>query len=122
MKQAVFTIALLLAAGSAFAKGPKPIVIQAPGTTYTITIAWDASADAQTYTCYFDGQVAKDASGTPQVGLTALTCAYPVTVDGQQHTIGVTAVNPAFIPPESDPATLAVTLRRTGKPTNVKAK
>ena len=104
-------IAALIACASLI---PKITVIQAQSLPYTLQVAWDVVTQATTYNCYLDGTQVVTATA-------ALTCSFPVATLGS-HTVGVTAVNPTFVPPESAQATLTFTLSAPNKPTNIKVK
>lgn len=115
MKKLIAAGMIVVAVGSGLSlKKAKPIVLQAQALPYTLVVAWDASADALTYTCYLDNVVQVQ-------GISALTCSFPVATLGA-HTVGVTSVNPDFVPNESQQGTLAFTLKQPAKPGNVKVK
>ena len=94
---------------------PGMVTVYAQTLPYALTVTWTASPDGVTYNCKLDG--VQVATGT-QAGL---TCAFPVTTLGA-HTVSVTTVNPAFVPPESAPATLTFTLKQPVAPTSVRVK
>lgn len=113
MKKTVLALlSAILMALLASTTGPKRTIVEAQTLPYPLTVAWDASPDAVTYTCYLDGVAVVN-------GVTGLTCSFPVSTTGP-HTVGVTAVNPAFVPHESAAATLAFTLKAPTAPKNVK--
>ncbi len=115
MKKLIVAGMIVVAVGSGLSlKKAKPIVLQAQALPYTLNVAWDASADATTYTCYLDSVVQVSS-------VVELTCSFAVATLGP-HTVGVTAVNPTFVPTESTPATLLFTLKQPTKPGNVKVK
>ncbi len=94
---------------------PGVAVLEAQTLPYTLTVAWNASPDAATYNCYLDGVKMTAVPGT------ALTCQFPVSTTGL-HTVGVTAVNPAFVPSESAQGSLAFSLKTPTPPTGLSVK
>ncbi len=115
----LLTIALILYACATVGKPPIPVpgvlVLEAQTLPYTLTVAWNASPDAATYNCYLDGVKMTAVPGT------ALTCQFPVSTTGL-HTVGVTAVNPAFVPSESAQGSLAFSLKTPAPPTGLSVK
>lgn len=108
-------LSLLLVGCSSSGSGSSLFVtLQAQTLPYTLTVAWDASPDAATYSCFLDGVVQK-------TGVTGLQCSFPVSTLGA-HTVAVTAVNPSSVPPESAPASLAFTLRNPAAPGGIKVR
>lgn len=108
-------VIVILACAAKFMPLPTPgIVLYAQTLPYTITVAWDAPTDgsATAYKCFLDGVVAV-------ASVTTLTCAFPISTLGP-HIIGVASLNPTFIPSESLPATLAITLKTPSAPRNVR--
>jgi hypothetical protein len=95
------TIALVLYACAAVNKPTIPIpsigmvVIDAQSLPYAATVTWNVSPSLGVtgYNCYLDGAL------VTSVGLVT-ACTVSVPTFGQ-HTIGVTAVGAAAIPPES---------------------
>lgn len=112
MKKTLTVLAFVLLTAGVLAK--RPMVVQAQTLPYQLTVAWDASPDAVTYTCYLDGTAVV-------TGVAALTCSFPVQTTGQ-HTVAVTAVNPAFVPNESLPTSLTFTLKTPASAKNVRVK
>ena len=90
------------------------LVLEAQALPYAATVAWNASADATTYSVYLDGVLVTS-------GITTLTTPLNIPTLGL-HTIGVTAVNPTFVPPESTPGTLSFTLKQPSPVSGVKVK
>jgi hypothetical protein len=106
--------ALVIAALSYVACLPTEMVLSAQTLPYPLTVEWDASPDAATYTCYLDGTAVV-------TGVTALTCTMPVAAAGP-HTVAVTAVNPAFVPAESAPVSLSFKLQAPTSAKSVRVK
>lgn len=88
--------------------------IHAQSLPYTLVVVWDVETTAASYNCYLDNAVVV-------TGVTATTCSFPVATKGA-HTVGVTAVNPIFVPSESAQAQLAFTLAAPNSPKNIKVK
>lgn len=92
---------------------PGEAVVFAQTLPYTLTVTWNVDPDATSYRCLLDG--------VAQTVVTATTCQFPVTAKGA-HTVGVTAINPAFVPSESAPGTLAFTLQTPAAPAGIGVK
>lgn len=116
-KLLAFVTAMIVTIGGLFTAKHHDVVLYAQTLPYTLTVSWSASTDAAaTYNCYLDGVL--QVTGTSP---TALSCQFPVPTLGS-HTVGVTATDPANVPAESTPSTLAFTLKQTPGPSGVKVK
>lgn len=109
----IFLIATIIIGCATIIPNLGVSVINAQTLPYTLTVAWDASADAASYNCYLDG--------VQKINVTTTTCSFPVTALGA-HVVGVTAVNPTFVPNESVPTNLSFTLKQPSPAANIKVK
>ncbi len=106
-----FAVLVLISCASLVTNKGRVLIAQS--LPYTLTVAWNASTDAASYNCYLDG--------VKMTNVTGLTCSFPVTSLGN-HNVGVTSVNPAFVPNESAPGSLAFTLKSPNAPTGINVK